>query len=293
MDEGPLVGGPHAPYRQSQRRDIHVDVARRLLEAGHLYESYSTTDDTEARHRAAGRDVKLGYDNYDRVPDAALISAAIEAGRLPVLRLRMPDRDIGFADLVRGQVTFPAGSVPDPVMVRGNGDPLYTLVNPVDDALMGITHVLRGEDLLPSTPRQIALYEALVDIGVLPSTRQNSVICRSSPARATKSCPSGIPSPICSSIGTTGSSRKAWSTTWPCSAGRWPRTGTSSRPGTRGCLRRSPDLQQPGAIRPEKGRGHHSTHLRLLTPAGFAARLTDYVVASGRVSSLTAGQQPR
>ena len=77
----------------------------------------------------------------------------------------MPDRDIGFDDLVRGRITFPAGSVPDPVLVRGTGDPLYTLVNPVDDALMGITHVLRGEDLLPSTPRQIALYEALIDIG--------------------------------------------------------------------------------------------------------------------------------
>jgi glutamyl-tRNA synthetase len=82
-----------------------------------------------------------------------------------VLRLRMPDRDITWDDLVRGTITFPAGSVPDPVLVRGTGDPLYTLVNPVDDALMGITHVLRGEDLLPSTPRQIALYEALIAIG--------------------------------------------------------------------------------------------------------------------------------
>ena len=77
----------------------------------------------------------------------------------------MPDQDIGFDDLVRGEVSFPAGTVPDPVLVRGTGEPLYTLVNPVDDALMGITHVLRGEDLLPSTPRQIALYEALIDIG--------------------------------------------------------------------------------------------------------------------------------
>jgi glutamyl-tRNA synthetase len=78
----------------------------------------------------------------------------------------MPERDITFDDLVRGPITFPAGTIPDPVLVRGNGEPLYTLVNPVDDALMEITHVLRGEDLLPSTPRQIALYEALADIGV-------------------------------------------------------------------------------------------------------------------------------
>ena len=78
----------------------------------------------------------------------------------------MPDEDLTFTDLVRGEVTFKAGSVPDFVIVRANGQPLYTLVNPVDDALMGITHVLRGEDLLSSTPRQIALYRALPAIGV-------------------------------------------------------------------------------------------------------------------------------
>ena len=80
--------------------------------------------------------------------------------------MRMPDEDVTFTDLVRGDVTFKAGSVPDFVIVRGNGHPLYTLVNPVDDALMGITHVLRGEDLLSSTPRQVVLYRALLDIGV-------------------------------------------------------------------------------------------------------------------------------
>ncbi|GGL85013.1 glutamate--tRNA ligase [Nakamurella endophytica] len=165
-DEGPEVGGPHGPYRQSLRRDIYADVARRLLEAGHLYESWSSPDDVTARHLAAGRDPKLGYDNHDRTPDPELVRSAREQGRAPVLRLRMPDGDIGFDDLVRGPVVFPAGSVPDPVLVRGNGEPLYTLVNPVDDALMGITHVLRGEDLLPSTPRQIALYAALSDIGI-------------------------------------------------------------------------------------------------------------------------------
>ena len=164
-DEGPNVGGPHAPYRQSQRGEIYREVVAELVAAGHLYESYSTAEDVTARHLAAGRDPKLGYDNHDRIPDPDLIAAATAAGRAPVLRLRMPDRDIGFHDLVRGDITFPAGTVPDPVLVRGTGEPLYTLVNPVDDALMGITHVLRGEDLLPSTPRQIALYEALIDIG--------------------------------------------------------------------------------------------------------------------------------
>jgi glutamyl-tRNA synthetase len=80
--------------------------------------------------------------------------------------LLVPDCDISFEDLVRGEITFPAGSFPDFVVVRPNGQPLYTLVNPVDDALMGVTHVLRGEDLLSSTPRQIALYNAMVEAGI-------------------------------------------------------------------------------------------------------------------------------
>jgi glutamyl-tRNA synthetase len=84
----------------------------------------------------------------------------------------MPQEDLSWDDLVRGEVSFAAGSVPDYVVVRGNGDPLYTLVNPVDDALMRITHVLRGEDLLPSTPRQIAMYRALIDIGVAGAVPQ-------------------------------------------------------------------------------------------------------------------------
>ena len=126
-----------------------------------MYESYSTAEEIEARHRAAGRDPKLGYDNADRDLTEEQNAAFRAEGRRPVLRLRMPDRDISFTDLVRGEITFPAGSVPDFVLVRGDGTPLYPLANPVDDALMGITHVLRGEDLLPSTPRQIALYEAL------------------------------------------------------------------------------------------------------------------------------------
>jgi len=165
-DEGVEVGGPHEPYRQSQRMDLYADVVRRLVEAGHAYESYSTAEEIEARHKAAGRDPKLGYDGFDRDLSDEQKLAFREEGRDPVLRLRMPDEDVTFTDLVRGDVTFRAGSVPDFVIVRGNGQPLYTLVNPVDDALMGITHVLRGEDLLSSTPRQVVLYRALLDIGV-------------------------------------------------------------------------------------------------------------------------------
>jgi glutamyl-tRNA synthetase len=171
-DEGPEIGGPHEPYRQSQRHEIYADVARRLFEAGELYESFSTNEEVEARRRAAGQDPKLGYDNADRDLTDEQRAAFRAEGREPVLRLRVPDTDLVWHDLVRGEIAFKAGSTPDPVLVRANGVPLYPFTNPVDDALMGITHVLRGEDLLPSTPRQLALYGALQRIGVTTFTPQ-------------------------------------------------------------------------------------------------------------------------
>ncbi|RBY87152.1 glutamate--tRNA ligase [Blastococcus sp. TBT05-19] len=169
-DEGPEVGGSYGPYRQSERSDVYREVAAKLLESGHAYESFSTNEEVDARRRAAGQDPKLGYDNADRFLTDAQKSAFRDEGRQPVLRLKMPDEDLVWTDLVRGEIRFAAGSVPDFVLVRGNGAPLYPFVNPVDDALMRITDVLRGEDLLPSTPRQLALYGALTDIGVAQGT---------------------------------------------------------------------------------------------------------------------------
>ena len=158
--------GSHSAARST------ADVIEKLLAAGEAYEAYSTADEVEARHVAAGRNPKLGYDNHDRDLTEAQRASHRADGRNPVVRLRMPDTDMTWHDLVRGETTFPAGSVPDFAITRGNGDPLYTLVNPVDDALMKITHVLRGEDLLPSTPRQLALYQALIRIGVADATPQ-------------------------------------------------------------------------------------------------------------------------
>ncbi|MHB1171462.1 MAG: glutamate--tRNA ligase, partial [Lacisediminihabitans sp.] len=165
-DEGVETGGPHEPYRQSQRTDIYLEVIERLKDAGYLYESFVTPEEMEARNLANGRDPKQGYDNFERELSDADRAALKADGRHPALRLRVPDTDLSFDDLVRGEITFPAGSFVDFVVVRPTGAPLYTFVNPVDDALMGITHVLRGEDLLSSTPRQIALYHALIEIGV-------------------------------------------------------------------------------------------------------------------------------
>ncbi|WP_411143646.1 glutamate--tRNA ligase [Streptomyces sp. x-80] len=166
-DEGPEVGGPHAPYRQSQRMDLYRDVAEKLLAAGHAYRCYCTTEELDARRdaaRKAGR--PSGYDGKCRTVTAEQKAAYEAEGRTSIVRFRMPDEPVTFTDLVRGELTFTPENVPDYGIVRANGAPLYTLVNPVDDALMEITHVLRGEDLLSSTPRQVALYRALADIGV-------------------------------------------------------------------------------------------------------------------------------
>ncbi|WP_019179921.1 glutamate--tRNA ligase [Microbacterium yannicii] len=165
-DEGVEVGGPHAPYRQSERHDLYREVLGRLIEAGAVYESYSTPEEIDARNEANGRAKQLGYDNFDRDLTDEQKAAFRAEGREPAWRLRVPDEDLTYVDLIRGEVTFPAGSFPDFVLVRAGGVPLYPFVNPVDDALMGITHVIRGEDLMPSTARQLALYRALVDAGV-------------------------------------------------------------------------------------------------------------------------------
>ena len=167
-DEGPEVGGVYGPYRQSERMDTYAEIAQKLHEAGKAYHCYCSTEELDARNaqaRAEGR--APGYDGHCRDLSADEVATYEADGRKPVLRFRMPDTDTTFDDLVRGEITFGADNVPDFALVRANGHPLYTLVNPVDDALMAITHVLRGEDLLSSTPRQIALHHALREIGIV------------------------------------------------------------------------------------------------------------------------------
>ncbi len=166
-DEGPEVGGPFEPYIQSQRLQTYAEVAVRLREAGRAYDCYCTQLELEERRELARREGRTaGYDGHCRSLTPEQVAAYRAEGRSSVLRFRMPDAPIVFDDLVRGEITFLPEHVPDYVLVRPNGHPLYTLVNPVDDALMEITHVLRGEDLLSSTPRQIALYEALLELDI-------------------------------------------------------------------------------------------------------------------------------
>ena len=166
-DEGPEVGGPNGPYRQSERGAIYADVAARLLDGGFAYRCYCTTEELEARREKAREEGRpSGYDGSCRNLSDAQKTEFEAQGRTNVVRFKMPDKDISFVDMVRGEISFTADNVQDYVIVRASGDPLYTLTNPADDALMGITHVLRGEDLLSSTPRQIAMYEAFAQIGI-------------------------------------------------------------------------------------------------------------------------------
>jgi glutamyl-tRNA synthetase len=166
-DEGPEVGGPYGPYRQSERYDVYAAVAAKLRESGKAYDCYCSAEELDERNQKARAEGRApGYDGHCRVLTEEQVAAYEAEGRKPALRFRMPDRAITFTDLVRGDITFQPENIPDYVLVRANGHPLYTLVNPVDDALMRITHVLRGEDLLSSTPRQVALYDALADLGV-------------------------------------------------------------------------------------------------------------------------------
>jgi glutamyl-tRNA synthetase len=168
-DEGPLKGGGFGPSRQSERTEIYTDVLARLRESSFTYDCFCRGDEVDARRKASGSKV-MGYDGFCRELSDAQRAAFEAEGREPVVRFRMPDGSITWTDLVRGDITFETQFVPDFALCRANGDPLYTLVNPVDDALMEITHVLRGEDLLSSTPRQIALFNALAELGIAKFT---------------------------------------------------------------------------------------------------------------------------
>lgn len=166
-DEGPEVGGPYGPYLQSQRLDIYAEWAAKFLAQGDAYYCYCSSEELEARREAQrAANVAPGYDGKCRSISPEDLARYIAEGRKPVLRMRMPDGSTTFTDSIRGEVTFDHNFVPDFVLVRGDGSPLYTLAVAVDDVLMKVTHVLRGEDLLSSTPRQIRVYQAM---GVQPA----------------------------------------------------------------------------------------------------------------------------
>lgn len=162
-DEGPEVGGPFGPYRQSERSDRYQAAVRALLDDGHAYKCYCTPEELAAR-RAAAHDAKRtsGYDGRCRdLSDAE--RAAFEAeGRPYALRFKVPEgRTIAFDDVVRGTIATESAQIADFVILRSDGSPTYMLAAGLDDVQMNVTHVIRGDDLIASTPRQLLLREAM------------------------------------------------------------------------------------------------------------------------------------
>lgn len=160
--EGVEVGGACGPYRQTERLDLYRDKATALLEAGHAYYCFCSADTLDAERKAAlaaGQPpMYRGTCRHITLDDAR---RRREAGESAVIRLRVPEaRDVSFTDIVRGTVTFNTSVIGDPVLVRSDGIPAYNFAVVIDDALMDITHVVRGEDHISNTPRQILLYEA-------------------------------------------------------------------------------------------------------------------------------------
>jgi len=161
-DEGPLVGGPHAPYKQSERTALYREHLARLEASGHVYPCFCTEEELELeRNRLLGRGLMPRYGGKCLRLDQAEREKSLAEGRPHVLRFKVPTREILVEDLVRGEVLFPPDQLSDFVLTRSDGSPTYNFTVVVDDALMEITHVIRGEDHLSNTPKQILIYEAL------------------------------------------------------------------------------------------------------------------------------------
>jgi glutamyl-tRNA synthetase len=162
-DEGPEVGGPHGPYRQSERGDLYRDAASRLVGSGAAYRCYCTPEELDARRKAAQAERQTpGYDGRcRRLTDEE--RARFEAeGRSFALRFAVPEgRKVSFRDDVLGDITTDTAQIPDFIIQRSDGSPTYMLAVSVDDADMKISHIIRGNDLVASTPRQLLLREAL------------------------------------------------------------------------------------------------------------------------------------
>jgi len=161
-DEGPDVGGPYAPYRQSDRLEIYREHAERLLNEGKAYLCFCTEDELQKeREQALAAGGQPIYSGKCRNLDPAEAQRRRAAGEACAIRLKIPEHPIRFHDMVHGQVEFSNEVVSDPIILRSSGMPVYNYVVVIDDALMKITHVIRGDDHLSNTPKQVALYEAL------------------------------------------------------------------------------------------------------------------------------------
>jgi len=162
-DEGPDAGGPFGPYRQSERLADYQAVARDLVASGRAYHCFCTPAQLEAERQAAlASGAPPKYSGRCRNLSADEVAARLAAGEAAALRFKVPvSRDVTFSDIVRGDVTFSTDVIGDPVIVRSDGRPAYNFAVVIDDVRMKITHVIRGEDHVSNTPRQVLVYEAL------------------------------------------------------------------------------------------------------------------------------------
>jgi glutamyl-tRNA synthetase len=161
-DEGPDVGGPFTPYRQSERTEIYRKHANVLLDRGNAYKCFATAEElAEMREVAAKQGKRIGYDRRYRNLSAEEVRAREAAGQPFVIRLKMPlTGECLFDDAIKGRITAPWADIDDQVLLKSDGFPTYHLANVVDDHLMEITHVIRGDEWMSSTPKHIYLYEA-------------------------------------------------------------------------------------------------------------------------------------
>ena len=161
--EGVDVGGPHAPYRQTERLAIYQEYARELLDRGLAYPCFCTEEELEAERQAAAAKGEMPrYSGKCRYLTDEERQALIDSGRTPAIRFKVPENQVYVVhDLVRGQVVFESDNTGDFIIMKSDGIPTYNFAVVIDDALMGITHVIRAEEHLPNTPRQLMLYEAL------------------------------------------------------------------------------------------------------------------------------------
>src|SRR5438094_3901620 len=162
-DEGPDIGGPRGPYRQSERLHLYESYASELLNLGHAYHCFCSTAQLDIeRQTALAEGRPAHYAGTCRRLTREQADERIAAGERPAIRFRVSEgRDVAFKDVVRGDVRFHTDVIGDPIIVRADGHPAYNFAAVVDDALMEVTHVVRGEDHISNTPRQILLYEAL------------------------------------------------------------------------------------------------------------------------------------
>jgi glutamyl-tRNA synthetase len=160
--EGPDVGGPYGPYRQSERTEIYRKHAYELVAAGKAYKCFATPEElAEMREVAAKQGKRVGYDRRYRNLSAEEVKRREEAGQPYVIRLKVPlTGECVFEDGIKGRVTAPWADIDDQVLLKSDGFPTYHLANVVDDRLMEISHVIRGDEWMSSTPKHILLYEA-------------------------------------------------------------------------------------------------------------------------------------